>query len=1054
MEAEPLAKACELAFAVAREGVEAVPPIEPPAAMRSFLYVAQLPRRAMTVAQRVIDEDPVFRASVAARATEANVGDAGYAWLTRSSGWEDGAATATAESAEATPPRPAAPVTADVVPPSLGDIPPIPSPPASFGATPEATLPVPEVPSPAASTPALPDDDQFQKTLDEFTRAAEPDVVADTFEPTPLVAEPSVAAGDEVPAAPAGGATSDAIEDELSNLRDLVDRLADERTVVSSSVTELESEVEQRRSESSGLAVELEGLRSELDMARGEAAAASGRADALAGEQSSLVAEAQRLEAAHAAVAAELAETQTTLAKAEADLATARQDLDATRDELTAATNRLQVVEAELAAAAEQLELGEQNLAEHQQRLQANEAEAASRLAEVEGNAQQQLANAASEAVELRALVDNTQGELTSTASELESTRNELSATTSELEATKSELASTMSTLDAANVDLASTESVLKTTEGDLEAARQEAEQKQADLDTAQARIEAVEADLADHHRRLNETESRLGDAEGVAAQVPMLREDLTQAQNEREDLVAQLEVTEQSRLDLEEQLSTVSSQWRDLQMELVRLGEHRAEVERELQELLAERQTSMEQRARLFGDLGAQLGRVEAERDLLASQLAKARQHLEGTRQAFEDATESVGTRLGETEAAFTDIERASDRLAETTADAQAVMVIDEDEQLSSSVDHSAAPDADHTGSEANETEANEPEANEPEASEPEADEPEADEVVADDTVESGWEAFDNDPGFGSEAAGAETADAPDVAITGPGETSFDVDPSAWLAGDESIGAADEAAEGEAVVEDVVDPFAEFVADDAAVSDDMAADDAVADDTVADDTAADDAAVSDDTVADDAAADDEASQSDASPADLDEVLSSSGFGATDPTAEGVIDDIEADQDPVTAAGQARTGIELPADLLGDPVASARHIVATDDVVLLIDGDAVAGMGWPSLPTADRRAALVKYLGDLAADTGAAPDTIFDGSIGDDDALPVDRAVRVRLTADGIEPASALSELVDSYPREWPVAVVTDNPILATDAQARGASVLNNAQLLDLFITP
>ncbi len=52
MGVEPLNEACELAFAVARQGRESVPAIEAPASMRSFLWVAQLPPRAITVAQR------------------------------------------------------------------------------------------------------------------------------------------------------------------------------------------------------------------------------------------------------------------------------------------------------------------------------------------------------------------------------------------------------------------------------------------------------------------------------------------------------------------------------------------------------------------------------------------------------------------------------------------------------------------------------------------------------------------------------------------------------------------------------------------------------------------------------------------------------------------------------------------------------------------------------------------------------------------------------------------------------------------------------------------
>ena len=52
MTAEVLRPACELAFAVARAGADAAEPIEPPAAMRSFLYVDDLPRRAIAAAPR------------------------------------------------------------------------------------------------------------------------------------------------------------------------------------------------------------------------------------------------------------------------------------------------------------------------------------------------------------------------------------------------------------------------------------------------------------------------------------------------------------------------------------------------------------------------------------------------------------------------------------------------------------------------------------------------------------------------------------------------------------------------------------------------------------------------------------------------------------------------------------------------------------------------------------------------------------------------------------------------------------------------------------------
>ena len=89
---------------------------------------------------------------------------------------------------------------------------------------------------------------------------------------------------------------------------------------------------------------------------------------------------------------------------------------------------------------------------------------------------------------------------------------------------------------------------------------------------------------------------------------------------------------------------------------------------------------------------------------------------------------------------------------------------------------------------------------------------------------------------------------------------------------------------------------------------------------------------------------------------------------------------------------------------------------------------------------------------DKAEATGAAPDVVFDGRIGEEESLPASRAVRIRLSTPPTEPAAALDELVDAYPEQWPIAVVTDDGSLSASAVDRGAVVLNNGQLLDLFI--
>ena len=148
----------------------------------------------------------------------------------------------------------------------------------------------------------------------------------------------------------------------------------------------------------------------------------------------------------------------------------------------------------------------------------------------------------------------------------------------------------------------------------------------------------------------------------------------------------------------------------------------------------------------------------------------------------------------------------------------------------------------------------------------------------------------------------------------------------------------------------------------------------------------------------------------------------------------------------------SRRQIIIPDELLEDEVELARHVVSSPDVVLLVDGDSVAKMGWPSLPVAQQRDALVSYLADLSASSGAAPDVVFDGRIGEEESLPASRAVRIRLSTPPTEPAAALDELVDAYPEQWPIAVVTDDDDLAASAVERGAVALNNGQLLDLFI--
>jgi predicted RNA-binding protein with PIN domain len=80
--------ALEAAVQVARAG-EAAEPSEPaPAALRRYLNFARLPAPALDIARKVVEEDAEFRARVASHITEADVGEAGWLWLSRPDGWE------------------------------------------------------------------------------------------------------------------------------------------------------------------------------------------------------------------------------------------------------------------------------------------------------------------------------------------------------------------------------------------------------------------------------------------------------------------------------------------------------------------------------------------------------------------------------------------------------------------------------------------------------------------------------------------------------------------------------------------------------------------------------------------------------------------------------------------------------------------------------------------------------------------------------------------------------------------------------------------------------
>jgi predicted RNA-binding protein with PIN domain len=94
---ELLRSTLEAALGVAKAGERASPPVPAPQALRGVLHFKRYPAAARDFAKRAIDEDEEFRERVADEVTEAQVGGAGWLYLTRPDGWEQAFATLRAD---------------------------------------------------------------------------------------------------------------------------------------------------------------------------------------------------------------------------------------------------------------------------------------------------------------------------------------------------------------------------------------------------------------------------------------------------------------------------------------------------------------------------------------------------------------------------------------------------------------------------------------------------------------------------------------------------------------------------------------------------------------------------------------------------------------------------------------------------------------------------------------------------------------------------------------------------------------------------------------------
>jgi len=139
----------------------------------------------------------------------------------------------------------------------------------------------------------------------------------------------------------------------------------------------------------------------------------------------------------------------------------------------------------------------------------------------------------------------------------------------------------------------------------------------------------------------------------------------------------------------------------------------------------------------------------------------------------------------------------------------------------------------------------------------------------------------------------------------------------------------------------------------------------------------------------------------------------------------------------------------MPPGVWDDAPEAAAHLVRLPGVVVLVDGYNVARTAWPSLTPEEERLRLISVLEELHARTGAEVTVVFDG-IQEGAAMSghASRTVRVRFTAEGVSADDVVRDMVDRFPLQRPVVVVSSDREVADGARARGANSVSSRQFL------
>ncbi len=1141
MSSDSLQAACELAYAVARDEAESSFSVEPPSSMRSFLYVEDLPRRAISVAQQAIEADSEFRQRVANRATEESVGRAGHLWLTRPFGWAQEFERLTTEGEDAAygdddsvlsapdpdpeleevyndlMSSPVEVVTAQSSDPTETDFSFDPGESFAPASPPIADAPMAEAAMASVSSIGPSDDSRASQPPSFESSSLGIAAVTDSADyeaPSERGFTSFGDSGDAVAVDDELDFEADALESELSSLRGLVDRLANERegTAPGPSTpapTPIEKasplSVAMADTDTRALEVDLETANHELAIAKEDLDVARQEREEARRQHSEALKHQVELEK-------ELASIRDVRVKIENESSEAQAAAISLEDKVKRLQGQLDDVDRERKVVRSQLDAmtAERNQArEDRIAIKAERDELMSQVVEVEEK---------SGGVDVGELSTRNK----SLTTELETTARELARMEAQAESFEEQIKTTTATADGLRTDkveltsrLGDAELALETTKTQLDALKGDSERLAAEVGTLRAERDSLQSQLSELQSSLsevldeqvetrfrNDTDRRTLNELRVERDVLLAKlNDLELADREydtrinalvreRDDLVAARDdlINERGQLRGE---AAASGAEKDQMLEKLRALE--GKISPMETELLAERRQREELANRLleFDVINErnnnELKRLTDERESLSAKLDELQvERVEAAEVRVE--SESLQSQLDEATRRYEDeAERSRQKQSELSDQLAAVessktTMEQQLAELRGELD-AAKADSDDRGRELARLRLLEESVSESSGAEAESQAVISSLRLELEAVKAELEAKNTQiqtvagsaaPGLADRTVDPSTtlvAAAPPIDLAPPAEVAPAADAGGsfdWPPPDREV-ETDAVAGVAAEVDDNIDLLGEAGLDQAAPveEDDLDEVSALISQTVSgfngDDASVDPTGLSTEVGADlDSTGIADApglhdtqhgmpSVPSAPPSLLDAAGDRSEGAALFDVPGGAVAESDGQADG-RLPGRKRRQIDIPADILDDEVAVAQFVVSSPDVVLLVDGDSVAKLGWPSLPVAQQRDALVTYLADLSASSGAAPDVVFDGRIGDDQSLPASRAVRIRLSTPPTEPAAALDELVDAYPEQWPIALVTDDTDLASSAGDRGAAVLNNGQLLDLFI--